>query len=64
MPETKKIRVTATWISHHDFVVPVNADTRDIGELPKLMSLIAQDPDGGGDVSPECAELVDWQVHC
>lgn len=64
MPETKKIRVTATWISYHDFEVPVDADTRDVAELAKLMELIAQDPDGGGDISPEGAELSDWQVHC
>lgn len=64
MPETKKIRVTATWISFHDFVVPADTDTRDVNVLSKLMALIAQDPDGGGDISPEGAELSDWQVHC
>lgn len=62
--KTKKIQVTATWISKHDFEVPVDADTRNIGELSKFMHLIGLDPDGGGDISPECADLVDWQVHC
>lgn len=64
MPKTKKIRVTATWLSKHDFEVPVDADTRDVAELAKLMELIAQDPDGGGDITSNNAELVDWQVHC
>lgn len=61
---TKKITVTATWRSTHTFTVPDDADTRDVGELGKLLDLIKQDPEGGGDISPELAELVDWHVHC
>jgi hypothetical protein len=63
MEKTKKITVTSTWLAKHDFEVPADANTRDVGELAKLMHLISLDPDGGGDISPEIAELVDWQVH-
>jgi hypothetical protein len=61
--ETKKIMVTSTWLAKHTFEVPVDADTRDVAELAKLMHLIGLDPEGGGDIDPSNAELVDWQVH-
>lgn len=64
MPETKKITVTSTWLAKHTFEVPVDADTRDVAELAKLMHLIGLDPEGGGDIDSNNAELVDWQIHC
>jgi hypothetical protein len=60
---TKSITVTATWRSSHTFEVPDDADTRNVGQLDQLMTLIQLDPDGEGDITSEIAELVDWDVH-
>lgn len=61
--DTKTITVTSTWRSTQTFEVPVDADTRDVGELGKLLDLIKLDPDGEGDITPGYPELVDWDVQ-
>lgn len=60
--KTKTITVTATWRSTHTFTVPADVDAYPV-ELGQLMDLIRLDPDGEGDITAECAELVDWDVR-
>jgi hypothetical protein len=59
----RQITVTATWRSTHTFTVPAGADIHNVGELGQLLALIGLDPEGGGDITAECAELVDWEVR-
>jgi hypothetical protein len=62
--KTETITVTATWRSTHTFTVPADAlDRANVGELGQLIDLIKLDPDGEGDITAECAELVDWDVR-
>lgn len=59
---TKTITVTSTWRATQTFEVSQDADTRNVGELGQLLDLIKLDPDGEGDITPDGAELVDWEV--
>jgi hypothetical protein len=62
--KTETVTVTATWRSTHTFTVPADAlDRANVGELGQLLDLIKSDPDGEGDITAECAELVDWSVR-
>jgi hypothetical protein len=61
--ETKTIVLRATWESRHEFVVPVDYDPGDLGDLSNLMEYIKLDPEGGGDFDSGTAELMDWTVR-
>lgn len=60
--ETKTITVTSTWRQTDTFEVPVDAEHGDLNELGALLDYIKLDPEGGGDISPDTAELIDWEV--
>lgn len=60
--ETKTITVVSTWRQSDTFEVPVDAEHGDLAYLDALLDYIKLDPEGGGDISPDTAELVDWDV--
>lgn len=53
------VRVRVTWTSTHELRVPKG--TRCPSTLAELMRLVEADPDSGGDITSETAELVDWE---
>lgn len=55
----KTVRVRVTWVSTHELRVPEGA--RCPSTLDELMGLVAADPESGGDITSESAELVDWE---
>lgn len=54
----KTVRLTVTWRSEHVITVPDDATCP--WDLGTLMDLVVADPESGGDLTSETAELVDW----